>query len=160
MKKSSSKKTYHSGTNSWEKADLALVALNRKIYFNMHFFKYWFIVFKLEIIISTRGITTAKLPYSFCEVIDIGTWITNIRYLPAFSRGRKENRRCKTRYHRSPDSNSCSMYVCMKRIHLYAAKTIILSIKISQTIPVNLVSYLSFFHKFFNEESKKKKIQE
>lgn len=94
MKKSSSKKTYHSGTNSWEKADLAP---NRKFYFNMHLFKHWFIVFKLEIIISTRGITTAKLPCSFCEVIYIGRWITNVHYLPAFSKGREENMRCKTR---------------------------------------------------------------
>lgn len=70
MKKSSSRITYRSDTDSWEKADLPL---NRQVYFNIHFFKLWFIMFKLEIIISTRGIRTTKLPSSFCAAIDIGT---------------------------------------------------------------------------------------
>lgn len=69
MKESSSRITYHSGSDSWEKADLLL---NRQVDFKMNFFKLWFIVFKLEIIISTRGIRTAKLPSPFCAVIYIG----------------------------------------------------------------------------------------
>lgn len=78
-------------------------------------------------------------------------------YLHAFSSGRKTNTRCKARENRSPDSNSYSMHVYIKRIHLHAFETQTLTIKISQSVPVNLVSYLSFFHNCFYEEGKKKK---
>lgn len=66
--------------------------------------------------------------------------------------------RCKARENRSPDSSSYSMLVCMKRIHLHALETQMLTVKISQSISVNLVSYLSFFHNCFSEEGKKKNI--
>lgn len=65
--------------------------------------------------------------------------------------------RCKARENRSPDSSSYSMLVCMKRIHLHALETQMLTVKISQSISVNMVSYLSFFHNCFSEEGKKKK---
>lgn len=79
-------------------------------------------------------------------------------YLHAFSSGRRRNTRYKARENRSPDSNSYSMHVYIKRIHLHAFETQMLIIKISQSIPVNLVSYLSFFHNCFYEEGKKKNI--
>lgn len=62
---------------------------------------------------------------------------------------------CKARENRSPDSHSYSMYMYVKRIHLHALETQMFTIKISQSMPVNLVSYLSFFHNRFYEEGKK-----
>lgn len=49
---------------------------------------------------------------------------------------------CKESENRSLDRNSYSMNVNRKRIHMYALEIQMLTIKISQSVPVNLVSYL------------------
>lgn len=65
--------------------------------------------------------------------------------------------RCKAKENRLPDSNSYSVHMCMKRILSHALETQIFTVNISQSTPVNLVSYLSFFHNCFYGEGTEKK---